>query len=387
MSKYNFKILDIRKWHEELCIPAFHSYYEKYKTEIGFTYSSPNKDNFSSIYGRLWDSVNSYLSKNPFFDFDLSYPEAPWTGRYIKGIYHDFSHTCFYLDGTTKMPRISKQLKDLFNVDLHKVYLEKRIEASIKRFFLLGGIDLEYLIIDKIFANGFNSIKDHFSDENWNIYSNELIRQYKDKSNRIFRFKVIHNAELNANSFGKLSLPLIGLDNKTEEGLSSSYDWCFMHNYSWWLADNIQYDKILSKNQYQDYLDTYRYPENFIRDLLGIPKIGEGWVTETKLYYLFKEKFNQFNVIHHGKPKWLGKQHLDIYIPELSIGVEYQGEQHYDSIEYFGGAKALRSNKERDLRKKELCFINGLKLYEVYPNDDFENIINQLFEKHVDGKY
>jgi hypothetical protein len=102
---------------------------------------------------------------------------------------------------------------------------------------------------------------------------------------------------------------------------------------------------------------------------------------------MIKEKFNEYNVIHHGKPRWLGKQHLDIYIPELSIGIEYQGEQHYSSIEYFGGENALKSNKERDLRKKQLCIENGLTLYEVYPTDDFENLINGLFEKHGQGKY
>ena len=56
---------------------------------------------------------------------------------------------------------------------------------------------------------------------------------------------------------------------------------------------------------------------NIVREVKGLPKIGEGWISETLLYYAVKDSLPEYEVIHHGNPKWLGLQHLDIYIPDL----------------------------------------------------------------------
>ena len=142
--------------------------------------------------------------------------------------------------------------------------------------------------------------------------------------------------------------------------------------------DNIQYHKIIPTHLFNDFIDTYRDPENEIRIELGLPKIGEGWISETKLFYLIKERFKNFRVIQHGKPKWLGRQHLDIYLPDFNVGIEYQGEQHSISVEIFGGKTGLKNNKERDLRKKSICQENHLRLFEVFPDDDFKKFVDQL---------
>jgi hypothetical protein len=118
--------------------------------------------------------------------------------------------------------------------------------------------------------------------------------------------------------------------------------------------------------------------ENEIREERGMPKIGEGWISETLLYYKIKENFPKYNIIQHGKPKWLGLQHLDIYMPELNIAIEYQGRQHQIPIEYFGGETAFQKNQERDNRKKKLCDENNCLLFYVYPDDDIENLIKDL---------
>lgn len=47
--------------------------------------------------------------------------------------------------------------------------------------------------------------------------------------------------------------------------------------------------------------------------------------------------------------------HLDIYLPKLNVAIEYQGAQHYEPIEFFGGQEAFERTIERDKRKKELC--------------------------------
>lgn len=44
------------------------------------------------------------------------------------------------------------------------------------------------------------------------------------------------------------------------------------------------------------------------------------------------------------------------------IGIECQGEQHFEPVESWGGKKNLESNKKRDELKKELCVEHGVDL-------------------------
>lgn len=124
-----------------------------------------------------------------------------------------------------------------------------------------------------------------------------------------------------------------------------------------------------------------REEEDNYRVSLGLPKIGEGWISETELYQKIKIHFKNHEVIHHGKPKWLGKQHFDIWIPEFKIAIEYQGLQHDVAVEYFGGEISFEANKKRDEVKKQLCIKNKCLLIEVRPNYDFEEIVNQIETK------
>lgn len=119
---------------------------------------------------------------------------------------------------------------------------------------------------------------------------------------------------------------------------------------------------------------------NIVRIEKGLPKIGEGWISETLLYYAVKTALQEYEVINHGSPEWLGLQHLDIFIPELSIGIEYQGKQHTEPVDFFGGVEAFKKNIERDERKKRLCSENELKLFYVYPETDTHQFIEKLKE-------
>jgi hypothetical protein len=121
-----------------------------------------------------------------------------------------------------------------------------------------------------------------------------------------------------------------------------------------------------------------REAENTFREERGIPKVGEGWVSETELYYKIKEAFPEWEVIHHGRPTWLGLQHLDIYIEEARIALEYQGEQHFKPHEYFGGEVKFHEVQKRDARKRKLCKKNGLELIYVEEGYLFEEVIARI---------
>ncbi len=121
-----------------------------------------------------------------------------------------------------------------------------------------------------------------------------------------------------------------------------------------------------------------RAAEDQLRTSRGLPKIGEGWISETELFYKIKNTFKEEKVVHHGKTKWLGRQHFDIYFPKLNIAVEYQGKQHTEAVDYFGGEEAFQKGLKNDRRKKEKCQKNNCILIEVFPNYDFEEVKAQL---------
>ncbi|MDO9276045.1 MAG: hypothetical protein Q7T92_10915 [Lutibacter sp.] len=126
--------------------------------------------------------------------------------------------------------------------------------------------------------------------------------------------------------------------------------------------------------------------QNEFRISKGLPKIGEGWISETELYQKLKIHFNAYKVQQHGKTKWLAKQHIDIWFPQFKIGVEFQGKQHFEPIEYFGGIETYIKNQDRDLRKKGLFKENNAILIEVTHGYDFEKLIIEIEELIIANK-
>lgn len=86
------------------------------------------------------------------------------------------------------------------------------------------------------------------------------------------------------------------------------------------------------------------------------------WKSEFALYLLTRKYFPDAE--YQKRFNWLGAQSLDIFIPSLNTGIEYQGRQHYEPVEYFGGEEKFKEGQERDNRKKVLCKENGINLLE-----------------------
>jgi hypothetical protein len=110
------------------------------------------------------------------------------------------------------------------------------------------------------------------------------------------------------------------------------------------------------------------------RDAFGFPTRGAKLTSETILYLLAKGAFPNFKISRHYRPRALKGMSLDIFIHELSVGIEYQGDQHFTALEHWGGEQALKQTIERDRRKKEICDQLGIRL--VY----FDNNILDVHE-------
>jgi hypothetical protein len=106
--------------------------------------------------------------------------------------------------------------------------------------------------------------------------------------------------------------------------------------------------------------EVLREAENILRDKHDLPRIGEGWVSEMQLYNLVKTIFAE--VEHHATLKWLKPQHLDVYVPSKKLAFEYQGQQHFIPIEFFGGQESFENRVELDRLKAHKCKANGVIL-------------------------
>ena len=110
--------------------------------------------------------------------------------------------------------------------------------------------------------------------------------------------------------------------------------------------------------------DEARRIENDLREQLGYPRIGEKWISETFLFKIVHTLFAGTEVVHHYRGIELEGLELDIWIPELRLGIEYQGEQHYQVIEHWGGDAGLQKRIENDRKKRKLCKTAGYDLVE-----------------------
>ena len=96
---------------------------------------------------------------------------------------------------------------------------------------------------------------------------------------------------------------------------------------------------------------------------------------------LFKKILNAFpdeKVIHHGRPSWLNRQHLDIYFPKRGIGIEYQGEQRQKAVDSIKGEEGLKKRQKLDKKKVKLCRKNNCRLVYVYENYQLDAVIKQI---------
>lgn len=117
----------------------------------------------------------------------------------------------------------------------------------------------------------------------------------------------------------------------------------------------------------------------------GCPKckLSKG---EKKIYiFLVKNNIN-FKTQHSFLDcKFKSKLFFDFYLSEYNICVEFDGIQHYDSIEKFGGEKEFKKTKERDLAKNEFCIKNKIELIRI-PYFEYKNIDLILNKAIKDGR-
>ncbi|PGK21415.1 hypothetical protein CN902_27445 [Priestia megaterium] len=120
------------------------------------------------------------------------------------------------------------------------------------------------------------------------------------------------------------------------------------------------YKKFISSKEEEKKLEDRM--KQIEEDLILQGKIPSKWKSEAEMFRLIKEVYPTARM--HASPDWLSPQHLDVYIEDMNIAFEYQGEQHFLSIDFFGGDEGLKKRLKLDQRKKALCLKYGVELVE-----------------------
>jgi len=137
---------------------------------------------------------------------------------------------------------------------------------------------------------------------------------------------------------------------------------------------------LLWKNFKKQERKVWKIIENEVRLRFGHKRVGEGWSSETILYYIVKSIFPNMTIHRHFRPDFLQGLELDIFINELNIGIEYQGVQHFQPVKHWGGEEGLKKRKSMDRKKKRICKRSGIKL--IYFKYD-ENLGNETVHSKI----
>lgn len=95
------------------------------------------------------------------------------------------------------------------------------------------------------------------------------------------------------------------------------------------------------------------------------------YLTEKNIKFIREYRFNDC--------KYKRPLPFDFYLPEHSMCIEYNGVQHYKSVNYFGGDDKLKTQKEKDKIKELYCKNNDITLLLIKYDEDITNVLSSIF--------
>ena len=104
-------------------------------------------------------------------------------------------------------------------------------------------------------------------------------------------------------------------------------------------------------------------------EMQGFEKIRESEIDDIYMTSKLKE-LNENNIQYNHQKIFQDCKHIrplpfDFYLLNYNICIEYQGKQHYEPIEYFGGQKSFENQVLRDNIKKQYCKEHNIPVYNV----------------------
>ena len=124
------------------------------------------------------------------------------------------------------------------------------------------------------------------------------------------------------------------------------------------------------------------------------PTCNKGSKNQKKIYNILKIYFPNYTIFYNYRGfEWLktdcgSRQELDIYIPELKLGIEYDGQQHFGPIQ-FGGISLKRAqnnfiNQQRLDKIKNIKCINNTQDIKYFLRFSYkDNLTKEYILKNI----
>lgn len=152
--------------------------------------------------------------------------------------------------------------------------------------------------------------------------------------------------------------------------------------------EGLSFDKSVYKNKRESIIVTckihgdYKTTPDVLFKGCSCPKCKLSY-GETFIENILK----RFNIIYFRQQSFPGLRYkkplkFDFYLPSYNLCIEYDGEQHYKPIEYWGGEKNYEVSQLKDNLKKDFCKKNNISLLRIrYDDKDIESTLKQSLKK------
>lgn len=107
----------------------------------------------------------------------------------------------------------------------------------------------------------------------------------------------------------------------------------------------------------------------------------ENLLEQLKIDFIPQHKFPDCKYIHSLQ--------FDFYLPKYNLGVEYDGKQHREPVEIFGGEEAFKDNQIKDKIKNDYCLKNKINLLRIpshFKDDRIPSLFNAVLNNPIGVK-
>jgi very-short-patch-repair endonuclease len=98
---------------------------------------------------------------------------------------------------------------------------------------------------------------------------------------------------------------------------------------------------------------------------------------------ILEDRKIKYNREHYYKDcKNVNYLRFDFYLPDYNILIEYDGRQHFEVVDIWGGEEGLKKTKINDNIKNDYCKKNGIPLLRISHFENVEDELNKYLTRH-----
>jgi len=146
--------------------------------------------------------------------------------------------------------------------------------------------------------------------------------------------------------------------------------------------NKYDYSKVKYKNS-NTKIDIICPEHGVFRKTPNAHKSGQGCPNckESKGETIIRHYLEENNISFKQEYKLSNNQRFDFYLEEYNTIIEFDGIQHFQPVDFFGGKEGFIQTKERDIYKNNYCKDNNIKLIRISYKDIKK--INNILEKEL----